>query len=200
MTMKKTFILLFIAYVGWKLLNGPDQVTLGSGIYAPKTPEQINLSAQQEFVFGDFSMKTLATFVIEAKVLSKEDYFFDTEAELSPTDVALGWGKMSDESVLADIEISQSGRFYWWRVESFPIPKKEIESHSANMHLIPADESVAQAISQIRKGEIIEIIGTLVHATSVKNGWTWRSSLTRNDVGAGACELILVKSIRTVYP
>jgi hypothetical protein len=27
------------------------------------------------------------------------------------------------------------------------------------------------------------------------DGWRWRSSLTREDTGNGACELVLVKSL-----
>jgi len=38
-------------------------------------------------------------------------------------------------------------------------------------------------------------VGQLVLATSGSDGWTWTSSLTRNDIGNGACELILVEKI-----
>ena len=59
---------------------------------------------------------------------------------------------MSDERVLENIKISQSGRFYHWRVDAFPIPRREIETHSANMHLIPANDFVEKAIGKIRQG------------------------------------------------
>lgn len=198
--MLRAFIILLIVYTGWKLLSRPDYVSIGPGIYAGKTPEQNDINSSDELLINQYSIKSLAEFSIEAKILAKEDYYFDREAELSPTDLALGWGKMSDESVLENIEISQSNRFYWWRVDSFPIPREEIETHSANMHLIPANESVAKAIKGVRKGEIIKLEGTLVEAKSINDDWTWRSSLTRNDVGAGACELILVRDIYTIYP
>ena len=38
----------------------------------------------------------------------------DRESDLAPVDLALGWGRMSDEAILKDIQISQSGRFYFW--------------------------------------------------------------------------------------
>ena len=46
---------------------------------------------------------------------------------------------MSDEAVIDQIEISQSGRWYRWHSDALLIPKLEIQTHSANMHLIPAD-------------------------------------------------------------
>jgi hypothetical protein len=39
--------------------------------------------------------------------------------------------------------------------------------------------------------------GYLVEARGA-DGWRWRSSLTREDTGAGACELIWVESVSTI--
>ena len=122
-------------------------------------------------------------FCIKAKVLAKENYYTGREADLSPTDLALGWGNMSDESILQTIEISQSRRFYYWHVNSFPIPRHEIETHSANMHLIPANDSVKSVIGKIRNGDIIELSGSLVNVISNDDDWQWKSSQTRNDTG-----------------
>ena len=101
---------------------------------------------------------------------------------------------MSDERVLEHIEISQSGRFYRWQVDEFPIPRREIEMHSANVHLIPASDAVKRVIDKVRKGDIIEIKGSLVNVMSNRDAWYWESSQTRNDTGKGACELIWVES------
>jgi len=131
-------------------------------------------------------------------VLAKKNYHLGREADLSPTDLALGWGNMSDERILEQIKISQSGRFYFWRVDSFPIPRHEIETSSANMHLIPANESVKSTIKNIRPGDLVEMSGSLVNVTANKGDWHWSSSLTRNDTGNGACELVWVKSLRIV--
>lgn len=161
---------------------------------APEIPLQKNLDPSISFNHQGFTVTKIANFRIKAKVLAKENYYFGREAEVSPTDLALGWGRMSDESILQHINITQSGRFYRWRVESFPIPRREIETHSANMHLIPADEYVKHLIDDIREGEIIELSGSLVNVKA-KDGWFWSSSLTRNDTGNGACELIWVDSL-----
>ena len=88
-------------------------------------------------------MKALAAFVVEARVLGRENYRFDAGAELAPVDLALGWRPMSDSAVLAEIAIHQRNRFYYWFTATFPIPRRDIEIHSANMHLIPASGAVA---------------------------------------------------------
>ena len=71
--------------------------------------------------------------------------------------------------------------------------RRDIEVHSANMHLIPATQEIARSMGRARKGHIVAMKGYLVHATGA-NGWHWKSSLTRDDTGAGACELVFVES------
>jgi len=183
---------------GWQLYSDGDQVILGPGVMAGEEPYQASISSPANHRIDDYTIAEFAEFRIKAKVLSRENYYLGREADLSPVDLTLGWGNMSDESILDNIEISQSGRFYQWRVESFPIPRGEIESSSANMHLIPANEIVASAIKQIRKGDIIELSGSLVNVTAASDGWRWQSSQTRYDTGNGACELIWVDSVEVV--
>jgi hypothetical protein len=134
----------------------------------------------------------LAGFSVEARVLSREDYGFGREAALSPTDLALGWGRMRDDAVLSRLAISQGGRWYHyaWRGEP-PLPPEEIARSSANMHLIPSDAATAAALHRVSRNDRVRIDGWLVEAVA-PDGWRWRSSLTRDDVGAGACEVVYV--------
>jgi hypothetical protein len=198
--MKKELIILLVIFALWKLYSNSNQVTLGPGIKVHEMPYQEMIDSPVKRTMGDYTVTGLAQFKIKAKVLSKENYSFDRVSDFAPTDLALGWGKMSDEAILDNIDISQSGRFYRWRVDTFPIPRKEIETHSANMHLIPANKSVAYDINRVKKGEIIELSGSLVEVVSNSDGSRWKSSLTRNDTGGGACELILVESLYIISP
>src|SRR5262245_51157147 len=61
-----------------------------------------------------YRIQPLAAFGLEARVLSREDYRWDTMSGLIPTDLALGWGRMSDTAVLEQLEIEQGDRFYSW--------------------------------------------------------------------------------------
>lgn len=196
--MKQILIVLIIGSFLFYLYHRSQPVSLGDGVKATNEPIQKTIDKGIPFRYNEFKITPLADFQINAKVILKKDYSYDTEAELSPTDLALGWGRMSDEAVLSKLSISQSGRWYRYRYKNAPIPQKEIQTHSANMHLIPADDNVAKIIKAVKAGQIIEIDGQLVEAENTETKWTWKSSLTRNDTGGGACELIFVKALRIV--
>ena len=168
-------------------------VVHGVGEIAPDEPIQTS-TGTADFQFNGFTLTPLADYSIKARVLSTEDYSMGTEAELSPTDLALGWGPMSDEAVLNKIKITQGNRFFYWHVDEFPIPQREIEVHAANTHIIPANDSIKRQLSKIRPGQIVSIKGQLVEAKRA-DGWHWRSSLTRDDTGAGACEVVYVTEL-----
>ena len=60
------------------------------------------------------------------------------------------------------------------------------------MHIIPANDLVDSELDRVRTGDIVEFKGKLVRVDD-KDGWHWASSLTRNDTGSHACELIWVE-------
>jgi hypothetical protein len=158
-------------------------------------PIQKNLSGGPVFRVNGYALTGLAEFSVGARVILAEHYSNDRESQLSPVDLALAWGPMNDARVLDAISFSQGGRFYRWRYEGRPpIPHREIELNSANMHMIPSSDNVARGLKEVKPGDIVHIRGYLVQAVS-KDGWTWRSSLTREDTGAGACELIFVQHL-----
>lgn len=198
--MKKILVVLLVVVASWSLYNRTGQVQLGPGVMAPNAPQQDNLSSPRQLSVSNYAITQLAQFDLKAKVLSKKNYHFGREADLSPVDLALGWGRMSDEQVLDNIKISQANRFFYWRVDTFPIPRQEIETHSANMHLIPANKAVKKAMGKIRTGDIVEISGSLVNVASHKGDWYWNSSMTRNDTGNGACELVWVEHLQILTP
>lgn len=166
------------------------------GEIAPDAPEQQDIAHGAPFADGDFTITPLADFSLTARVLSREDYRFDRAAALSPTDLAFGWGRMSDSSVLARLDISQSNRWYYyhWDSDAPPIPKDEIIRSSANMHIIPADATVRAALKQVRPGDLVHLEGQLIEAHG-KDGSDWRSSMTRDDTGDGACEVVYVRKL-----
>lgn len=178
------------AYAHWS----KRAVEHGPGVVAPHVPVQNSFSDSHPFDYKGYRITRLAEYDIDARVLSREDYRLGREADLSPTDFGVGWGRMSDESVLKNIDISQSNRFMYWRVQEFPIPQHEIEISAANMHLIPADAAIAHQIAAVRKGQIVHMRGYLVRVDA-NDGWHWVSSLSREDTGEGACELFWVEGL-----
>ncbi len=198
MSMNKLLLLSIFLIVAGIIAKDPfSSVTYGPGVIAPDNPTQ-NSTSEDSFVYNNILIKPQASFEIEAKVLSRKNYSSDPESIASPVDLALGWGRMSDESILENISISQSRRFFYWRVENFPIPRDEIEQHSANMHLIPANDEIAEQIDKVQPGELVRFNGFLVNLER-DNGWYWKSSLTRKDTGKGACELVWVEEFEIVH-
>lgn len=150
------------------------------------------------FRLGAATVSPLAGFSVQARVLSRENYSLGAEAVYSPTDLALGWGPMATPGLAKQLHVTQGGRWYRyeWGREGPPIAAAQIASHSANMHMVPSDASVARALARIDPGDVVRVNGWLIRIDG-DNGWHWQSSLSRDDTGAGACELVYVCSIET---
>lgn len=196
-----------IVLAAWLLWPAPETLRIDAGDLAaspagfdvalsldsPPVQRALEGSANAA-VAGDFRITPAASFQVEARVLGRRNYRRGIEAQLSPLDLALGWGPMADPEALRDIRIRQSNRYYYWSVDSFPIPRREIERNSANMHMIPAGEAVARDLARVRPGQTVRLRGYLVNVERA-DGWRWRTSLRRDDTGSGACEIVLVERI-----
>ncbi|MEO7071981.1 MAG: hypothetical protein ABI300_02995 [Rhodanobacter sp.] len=199
--MRRVLAASFVLLIGYGAWSHWDHraVAAGPGVLAPQAPQQVDIRDGARLQQDGVTLVTRARFSLTARVLSRADYTWGEDAKLVPLDLALGWGRMSDSAVLAQIDITQSGRFYRWHVKDFPIPRREIETSSANMHMIPADANVRRELERVRRGEVVHIQGFLVDARRA-DGWYWNTSLTRDDTGAGACELIYVESLGRPAP
>jgi len=195
--MMKTLWLIVLAALlalGYYEFEYEREITHSPGILAPNAPQQISLTQPRFWEKDEYRITALAQFNLEARVLSKERYWFGREADLSPVDLALGWGPMSDQNVLDHLNISQGGRRYSWWGRPLPLPAEKIYAHSANMHILPANEDIENLLDQICSGDIVTLRGYLV-AIQAGDGWNWRSSLSRTDRGDGACEVVWVESL-----
>jgi hypothetical protein len=189
----RILVVALLAFGLWKLWS-EREIAHPPGALVQAEPDQAALDNARPLARNGYRIQPLERFALDARVLGAERYRFGREAELSPVDLALGWGPMSDTAVLEKISISQGNRFYYWRVDEFPIPRREIELNSANMHMIPANDDVARRLASVRTGSVVRLEGYLVEA-SAEDGWRWRSSLTREDTGNGACELVWVERL-----
>lgn len=170
-------------------------ITYPPGVTTPEQPMQKNINEPKGWTVGEFYVEALAEYSIQARVLSRNNFSTGKESELSPFDLALGWGVMSDQQVIDRIEVSQRNRWYHWQSDNLPIPKREISLNSANVHIIPKDEKIEDKFDEVYKGSLIEMQGYLVKVTT-EEGWRWVSSLKRNDTGGGSCELFWVEELK----
>ena len=190
--MGRLLVVGFMIFVLWKLTGGSDEIALSPGVKASESPLQKEIKQSKPFQFKGHKITPLADFKLQGKVLAKENYQLGPESQLSPVDLALGWGQMSDQAIVDKIQFSQSGRWYRWSVEQFPIPRRTIEIHSANMHMVPSADWIESKLNKVKQGQIIGLEGYLVRIDANEGNWHWQSSLTRDDVGGGACELIYI--------
>jgi len=184
-------------FAAWRLYSNRD-IERANGVLVAADPVQGEIDAGLPIERGAFRLRPRADFHATVRILRREDYRLGALADLVPTDFAVGWGRMSDSEVLERIDFSQSNRFYYWHTNDFPIPRAEIETHSANWHVIPENAAVRRDLERLRTGSIVELSGRLVDIEGENGGMT--TSLTRADTGAGACEILLASSARVVEP
>ena len=180
-----------LAYRDWSL----REIEYPPGVLVSEVPTQVNVRGLASVTMDGYELTPRAKFEIRARVLSRKDYSWGTEADLSPVDLALGWGVMSDQAVLDRIEISQGSRWYYTRYElPAPISEKEIIQNSGNMHMVPAQNRIRKKLKEVRVGDIVRLRGTLVDIDH-PSGWYWRTSLSRDDTGGGSCEIVYLEEI-----
>ena len=185
------FLLAIMSYRDWSMRD----IEYPPGVLVSQLPKQVDVNGLTPVTMDDYELTSRAKFEIRARVLSRKNYSWGSEADLSPLDLALGWGVMSDQAVLDRIEIRQSGRWYFTRYElPAPISDTSIIQNSGNMHIIPAQERIGKKLKGIRVGDIVRLRGRLVDIDH-PSGWHWRTSLSRDDTGGGSCEIVYLEDI-----
>ena len=166
----------------------PGVIPRAPGVLAQHDPIQLDYPPCPLTKTAGWNLTRLATFHVHGRVLSLKRYH-DERSSLSPVDVVVGWERMSDSGILDKLSISQASRMSYYEYEgSPPIPESEIVSHSATLHIIPADVDIAAFVTTLRIGELVNLRGCLVSAN--RGAETWRSSLVRWDTGPNAGELL----------
>ncbi|MEM9248794.1 MAG: hypothetical protein AAGB05_08890 [Pseudomonadota bacterium] len=163
---------------------------------APAPPEQRAIEAPpRPLMAAGFVAEPSHFFTVDALVLSHKTYRHDDEAEISPLDLMLGWGPMSNPALLAQIRVRQSGRFGYVRAShNAPLDLDALSPYWTNVHVLPASPDIAERLAEIRTGDLVRLEGALVNVAGPR-GWHWRTSTSRTDRGAGACEVLLVTSV-----
>ncbi len=166
-------------------------------------PVQKNLDekkiVQQNFKDGLAYVTLVAKYKMYGRVYAKR--YVPSKLHLAsivPYDVTIGWGDLKSKDVYKTIKTVMSGRVvYWFYNSKCPLNEKEINSMMSNNHLIPANKNVKKGIKKLRKTDVVYIEGYLANVSIHKPHIIERStsSLTRDDTGLGACEMIYVTRI-----
>jgi hypothetical protein len=168
-------------------------------------PEQVLVPDEPpiEFVKKDHRVRLhpRATYKITGYAAETSRKLLDEWDFAVPMDVALVWGPVADPAVLHHLKFHLSERYvsYWYDAGTPPSAVGQLPSHVANNHLIPASEEVADELARISIGDLVTLQGKLVDVdiddARGRRVFHARTSLSRNDVGSGACEIVWVESV-----
>ncbi len=181
---------------GWHWWSTEREVPRPPGIIAADEPRQQNLEGAPAIMRDGYTFTPRARFDITARVLRKEIYRLDGGAGLAPVDLGVGWGPMSDSAIIDHLEFSQMGRFFYWsaRDAESALPQQMIATHAAQMHMVPATAALESRLKSLRPGQRVTVSGWLIDIRG-PGGFTWNTSLRRDDTGNGACEIVFVEEL-----
>lgn len=168
----------------------PEQVAI---VGAP--PIELELKGHQ------ILLTPRATYRVTGYAVETSRKLLDQWDFVMPLDIALVWGPVADPAVLRHMKFHLSDRYvsYWYDAETPSTVVGRLRSHIANNHLIPSSEEVARELDRVRIGNLVAIRGKLVDVEirdpRGQAAARMRTSLTRDDVGSGACEVIWVESV-----
>lgn len=148
----------------------------------------------------DASLVPRAEYEIVGRVLSTNRYRFSELSNIASVDIVLAWGPAARKSVQEQLNISQSGRWYYWQTKGseMPLPKHILNASMANVHMIGADKQVSEFLESAPIDKCIWLKGQLVDITLSDPQLNKLTSLSRDDEGGGACEILHVESARIV--
>lgn len=197
--MKKLLaVLAGLAVLWWFFLGRGTASAPDPGVRVGGEPEQTE-TAVPPWTVDKYTIRPLARYKIQARVLSKKRYWLGDFSDIAPLDLALGWGEMSDSGILKHVSVSQSGRWYEYYYDgACPISHSSIARQSANVHCLPADSTARRDLGRLKVNSFAELRGFLVEVQNEGVPQPWRSSLVRDDEGAGACEVFWVTDVMEI--
>jgi hypothetical protein len=175
---------------------------------AAAEPEQVALVDEPVISFEakghEVRLTPRASYQITAYAVDTSRTLLDEWDFALPMDLALVWGPVADPAVLKKMKFHLSGRYVSWWFEDGSLSPQVIQTHVANHHLVPAGDDVAKEMKRVRKGDLVTLRGKLVDVEILdRNGasrFRSRTSLSRSDVGSGACEQLWVEAIEVNPP
>ena len=63
------------------------------------------------------------------------------------------------------------------------------------MHMVPANDAIESRLKKLRPGQLVTAGGWLVDIRG-PGGFSWNTSLRRDDTGNGACEIVYVEELK----
>jgi len=184
----------------------PDKEMLLAEMY--KMPLQEN-RIRQEFTFDyrgtGYKVSPVADYELWGLVVTHNDIgkfgdIYHMEDSVDLKDICVVWGENAASGVYEKGKYKSGSWTCYWRFKSGEAWVQFNESQIANNHLIASDPEIQEKIRQIRIGDQIHLTGYLVNYENVDTEWRRESSMTREDTGNHACEVVYVEDLKILKP
>lgn len=170
--------------------EGTDIDVWNEPIQEPYSGEAILIEADDH----EYTLVCVAQYTASVLVVSVKHYH-DEDRELVPVDLCVVWGTLAEPEYLHYVSFIQEERGCSCTYEEgSPVDAPEVLSQFVNMHLIPANDTILQAIKTIKEGEKVILEGFLVNVYYEGSIYI-ETSTTRTDIGEGSCEVLYVTRV-----
>jgi hypothetical protein len=184
--------------IGWRPMLTPN-FSLPPGVVAPFAPSQNESISGKTWTYQDSKFVSLAAFDIRGRVLMNIPYWVRSDQfRLSPLDLVIGWGPMSDTGVLQQLKFGHGYRVVTFNSKSdyLPVPLEEIGWSLSHIHAIPANEKIESELRALSTDDIVHLRGSLV-SVEMPGYSPWVSSMSRND---NDCEIMWIDLVSVQQP
>jgi hypothetical protein len=143
-----------------------------------------------------------ARYRIRAWVVAKDRGFDDDAADVLTLDLGLAWGPVASPDLLRSLSFRLDTRYLSLRwSEALPLDGATLMRHVSNHHLVVPDAALRAYLDHAQVGDLVTLEGQLVDVTlEGTSGRVVRSSLSRDDIGNGACEVLWVERAQLERP
>jgi len=167
-------------------------------------PEQKLIKGRHfEMNYGDrvYRINPLAEYEISGLVVTHNNISSITDAyhtskSVDLKDLCLVWGDNLSPSLLKNVTFWSEPWTCFFLFHDNDTAAEFSPNQISNNHLIGANQQVRNIIKQVHVGDQVTLRGSLVEYSDIESSeQIRRSSLTREDTGNGACEVVYVEQI-----
>lgn len=194
----------FFARQDYRTVNDIHPQVLHEPVQTASADKSKIIFAKDDF---QYTLEPLYDYRINAMVVHAMDYTWFSiykRDSVFPLDLCVIWGDNLKDKTYRNKSLffRQDFRFClynWFGDVDFK------GNELSNNHLIIRDKDLEKRLMKLKKGDQVEIKGKLVNVSAKNSGkpgkydplaFTMSSSITRNDTGAGACEVLYVEDMK----
>jgi hypothetical protein len=107
----KLIVALLVGASAWLYLSSRP-IKHPPGVLVKDPPAQKDIAPAPLPGVEGWSLTAIAEYELRGRVLGTKRYYSGPTSSLVPIDVALGWGRMSDQAILDQFSISMTNRFH----------------------------------------------------------------------------------------